>query len=75
MKIKWFTILMILFPVIFSLNVAIGASEKTEKAPKAVVVDPNYEFDPVPEGTKVTHDFIIKNEGTETLEITKVKPG
>ena len=54
---------------------AMGAEENEGAAPKIVAVQPEYTFDPVPEGTKVTHDFIIKNEGTATLEITNVKPG
>ena len=75
MKIRWLVLPMVLIPLLFNLNSNVAASDATVKAPKAVVIEPDFEFKPVPEGTKITHDFIIKNEGTETLEITQVKPG
>ena len=42
--------------------------------PKAVPAAPVYEFDPVPEGQVLSHDFIIRNEGDTELEITGVIP-
>lgn len=43
-------------------------------APKAVPVDSVYNFEPVPEGTTLSHDFIVKNEGDTVLNITGVIP-
>ncbi|WDP92669.1 MAG: hypothetical protein HUN04_24280 [Desulfobacter sp.] len=43
-------------------------------APKAVVSDSNYEFPPTSEGQKLTHEFIVKNEGDTELNILSVLP-
>lgn len=40
----------------------------------AVVDEPIYIFEAVPEGTRVTHEFIIKNTGDGILKILDVKP-
>lgn len=42
--------------------------------PKAVFVQPSFDFKAVSEGTHLTHDFIVKNEGDAPLNITKVQP-
>jgi hypothetical protein len=34
-----------------------------------------FDFGEALEGSVVSHDFIVKNTGTDTLEISKVKPG
>ena len=36
---------------------------------------PEFRFELVPEGAKVTHDYIIHNKGSEPLEVLKVKTG
>ncbi len=43
--------------------------------PAAVVPSPLYEFEPVPDGEHIFHDFIIKNTGTADLKISRVKTG
>ncbi|OQX63552.1 MAG: hypothetical protein B5M56_02530 [Desulfococcus sp. 4484_241] len=43
--------------------------------PSAVVEEKVYKFSTVPEGTDVTHDFVIKNTGTAVLKINRVHPG
>ncbi len=50
---------------------AVAAIEK----PGAVLPELKYEFDPVVDGTQVTHDFAIKNTGDGPLAITQVKTG
>jgi hypothetical protein len=35
----------------------------------------SYQFEPVAEGTKVVHDFILQNKGTAPLEIIKISTG
>ncbi len=71
-KIK--TVLLLFFILFFSLS-AICKEQKTEKIPKAVINNPVFEFPPVVDGTIITHDFIIYNKGSATLEIIKIKPG
>jgi hypothetical protein len=43
-------------------------------APKLVAPNPRYEFPPMAEGQKLTHDFIIKNQGDTELNILSVLP-
>ena len=43
-------------------------------APKAVPQEPVFTFTPVPEGQGMSHEFIIRNQGDTTLEITDVIP-
>ena len=43
-------------------------------APKAVPVNPKFEFSGVAEGQGITHEFIIRNEGDTKLNITSVIP-
>jgi hypothetical protein len=50
---------------------AIAAIEK----PGVVLPELNFEFDPVVDGTQVTHDFAIKNTGNGPLAISQVKTG
>ncbi|MDA3918621.1 MAG: hypothetical protein PF690_16855 [Deltaproteobacteria bacterium] len=42
--------------------------------PKAVIDNPVFSFEKVPDGVHVSNDFIIKNMGDTTLNITNVKP-
>ncbi|OGQ85939.1 MAG: hypothetical protein A3J85_06435 [Desulfobacula sp. RIFOXYA12_FULL_46_16] len=41
---------------------------------KAVIIDPVFTFQPVPEGVHVDHVFIVKNTGDTVLRIEKVMP-
>jgi hypothetical protein len=50
------------------------ADSKTAPKPKAVAVEPVADMGSVPKGEKVTHDFLIKNEGDADLTITNVQP-
>ena len=43
------------------------------KLPLAHLPALRYEFEPVLEGRQVTHDFVVQNKGSATLEIQKVK--
>ncbi len=42
--------------------------------PLAVVDQPTYTFDPVPDGTHVSHAFVVKNSGDAVLNILDVRP-
>ena len=43
-------------------------------APKAVPVNPVFEFSSLPEGEHIDHEFIVRNEGDTPLNITSVLP-
>lgn len=43
--------------------------------PHMIVSEISYKFDPVVDGTLITHDFTIKNTGSETLVVERVKTG
>jgi copper(I)-binding protein len=44
-------------------------------AARAVVTEAEFSFGTVPEGTKVTHTFVILNKGDAKLFISKVETG
>ncbi|GAB6906605.1 conserved exported hypothetical protein [Desulfosarcina cetonica] len=46
-----------------------------EAAPAAKIPQTEAQFEPVVEGTEVTEDFVVKNEGDGILEIHQVKTG
>ncbi|MDA8141022.1 MAG: DUF1573 domain-containing protein [Desulfobacteraceae bacterium] len=43
------------------------------KVPRAFFPEPEYNFDPVMEGTKIKHDFVVENQGQATLVIEGVE--
>jgi outer membrane protein OmpA-like peptidoglycan-associated protein len=45
------------------------------QAPAAVLPARGYEFEPVPDGVEVRHDFVLQNKGTAPLIISRVKTG
>jgi hypothetical protein len=47
---------------------------KDATTPQAVFPDTRYDFEPVMEGTRITHDFIIENHGDAPLIIKSVRP-
>lgn len=58
--------------LLFSLLIA--GQVIAQPAPKAVPVEPIKNFDIVARGEQLVHDFLIKNEGDATLEISDVHP-
>jgi hypothetical protein len=70
--------LSLLFVVVMAVVFQLGpvwAEENIEKSPSFNVNAPIFNFDPAVEGTKVTHEYIIKNEGEASLDIKNVKTG
>lgn len=51
-----------------------SAVETTEK-PDAVIPELKFDFEPVVDGTQITHDYVIKNAGNGLLAINRVKTG
>jgi len=72
MKYKLFILFAVAF---FSAGNLIGADEISPVLPSALIAEAIFEFEPVVDGTQVTHDYLIKNKGDGTLEIKKVNTG
>ena len=81
MKLRTFSFLTLAIGFMFCLVVPyiFASTDANESAgdtfPAAAVPERNFEFEPVVDGEKVLHDFIIKNEGGAALHITRVKTG
>jgi hypothetical protein len=73
LKRSFFTVL--LFMAFLSLPVFTEAQENVSGSPDAFVPQPSFEFEPVPEGAVIAHDFIILNRGITPLLIHKVNTG
>ncbi|MCP4024223.1 MAG: DUF1573 domain-containing protein [Desulfobacteraceae bacterium] len=58
----------VVFTVLFCLASQVMA------VPKAVPMGGRFQFEPVPEGQKVSHEYVIKNDGDSVLKIVKVSP-
>ncbi len=66
--------MMIMIAVLVVLNVSgVAVGDTKETSPLAVTDQSEFTFQPVPEGTRFIHDFIIKNQGNEKLLIEKVQ--
>ncbi len=58
----------------FCAVLLVTASALAAGKPKAVVTEPLKDAGVIPKGDKITHDFVIRNEGDAVLEITNVQP-
>ncbi|MGB5157764.1 OS_HP2 family (seleno)protein [Desulfobacterium sp. N47] len=68
--------LIVCISVVFSARAEeLQAADTASFAPVAVLKKAGFQFDPVIEGTVITHEFIIKNTGNAPLSIEKVKTG
>jgi hypothetical protein len=61
--------------ILFSQTDSFGTENNTLNVPPVFVPETRYKFDPVLEGTEITHDFIVQNKGTAPLKIEKVRTG
>jgi hypothetical protein len=43
--------------------------------PKMLIPETTFDFGLIPEGNVVSHHYLIKNLGTDTLKIENVRPG
>jgi len=71
MKIKWTLVVIILL----LMTSAAGAEGQTGASPGAFLPNQSFEFKPVPEGTKVVHEFVLKNTGAAPLRIQDIRTG
>ncbi len=63
----------LIFYMIIGLNYTGNVLAQTK--PKIVVDSPFHNYGEVLRGEKVSHAFVIKNQGKETLIIKNAKPG
>jgi hypothetical protein len=71
------TVILALCAVLLVAASLLAADTPSAKAPgksKATVAEPIKDVGTVPKGQKITHDFLIKNEGDSDLQITNVQP-
>ena len=68
------TILLILF-LLFNTAVVLADDISSVKVPKAFLPENTFEFESVIEGDKISHDFVLKNNGTAPLTIIKLEAG
>lgn len=62
-----------LFVILLVASYSLSHGDNGQNQPNVVIPDSSYKFDQIPEGTKVVHDFVIKNTGEAPLQIQKVK--
>ena len=43
--------------------------------PKVLIPEPKFDFGLIPAGSVVSHYYLIKSVGTDTLKIERVRPG
>ena len=48
-------------------------SQEGEKGPRIAITEANFDFGFAPEGTYMVHEYVLKNIGTEPLEIKRVR--
>ena len=61
--------------ILLNQSPVFGAETPEQTVPLAVIPIDRYDFEPVPEGNEVIHDYIVLNKGTAPLAIEKVKTG
>lgn len=72
LKKTWIVCWLIVF--IWSFFIITVNSEEI-KEPIALIAKPAFTFNPIPEGKKITHDYLIENTGNSVLNIEKIKTG
>jgi hypothetical protein len=50
-------------------------SQGNRQVPGLALQEIEFDFGQVAEGSKITHDFVVLNQGDGYLEISKVEPG
>ena len=60
---------------LLALLIVLLASSLVQAAPHLSIEQPTFDFGYVPQHSKITHVFWLKNTGDDVLKITKVVPG
>jgi hypothetical protein len=58
--------------LLLALSASWAGAADAAKAPKAVIAEPIKDVGTVPKGEVIVHDFVIANEGDDTLKLTNV---
>jgi len=75
MKQKTLFVLVLACCILFFQTDSFGNEINTLNVQPVIVSESLYKFDPVLEGTEITHDFIVQNKGTAPLKIETVRTG
>ena len=75
MRIKPYAAVILTLCALFSAGSYSEAGEYAAASSSVVLPEKEYEFEPVLEGARVTHEFVIQNKGSVPLRIVRVKPG
>jgi len=75
MKITWMKSAIFLMGLFLCYTPGNADQSTDTPEPKAFLPQASYQFEPVAEGTRVVHDFILQNKGEAPLEITKISTG
>lgn len=51
------------------------AEDTVDGVPELFIPEKSYQFENVPAGQTITHDFVVFNKGSALLHITRVKTG
>ncbi|MFZ2445054.1 MAG: DUF1573 domain-containing protein [Syntrophobacteraceae bacterium] len=51
-----------------------SSSDNPAEGPSMIIAETKFDFGDVDEGSVVSHDFIVKNNGRADLQINKVSP-
>lgn len=61
--------------ILLFLGCILGSGSLALAGPRVVLPENSYDFSPALEGSEVSHDFIVKNQGDEPLKILKINSG
>ena len=62
--------------VFLAASSALQAQETKQSAgPRMEIAQERFEFEPVPEGAEIIHEFRVKNSGEAPLRIERVRTG
>ena len=75
MKFKPYAVVILILCVLFPASSYSETKKDDLKSPSVFVPKSGYKFEPLLEGTPITHGFIIQNKGSVPLKIVRVKTG
>lgn len=61
--------------ILLFLGCILGTGSLALAGPRVVLPENSYEFSSALEGSEVSHDFVVKNQGDEPLKIFKISSG
>ncbi len=65
----------VLLLIVILLTLSAAFSQDTTGNPILALKEREFDFGKVKEGSRITHEFMLRNKGTATLDIKKVSPG